>query len=178
MSELYDRIMSERGSFERLVARLPGFEGYLDKKARRTADRLLRDHIADEIATRINRLTQIEKRLLESSGLGSMTKTNSSKTRLQTWHDRVKTAAPGYSGPFEQVKIGPEELEAVYSFDEAQFRYVAQLDETLSKLDEAVTAKTGVDEAIGTLDKVINEAIEAFSLRDDVLTNLSKSLSG
>ena len=47
MSDLYDQIVSQRGQFERLIARIPGFRGYVDKGARRTADRMLRDQIAD-----------------------------------------------------------------------------------------------------------------------------------
>jgi hypothetical protein len=178
MSDLYDQIISQRGSLERLIGRLPGFEGYLDKKARRTADRLLRDYIAGQIATRITRLTQIEKKLLDNDGLSFMSKTNSAKTKLQTYHDKVKTAAPGYSGPFEAVKITEQDLEALYSFDEAQIRYVDQIDAALNKLEEAVTAKSGIDEAIAEIEKVTQEAQAAFSLRDDVVTNLGKSLSG
>ena len=45
MTDLYQQISNQRGSFERLLERIPGFGGYLDRAHRRTADRLLRDHI-------------------------------------------------------------------------------------------------------------------------------------
>ncbi len=95
MSELYDKIMSERGSLQRLAARIPGYEGYQDKKARRTADRMVRDHIVGELAKRISRLAQIEKTLLDNGGLSYMSKTSSAKTKLQTFHDRVKSRRAG-----------------------------------------------------------------------------------
>lgn len=174
MSELYDRITSQRGSFERLVARIPHFQGYMDKAARRTADRMIRDHVASALAQRINRLAQIEKRLLDADGLHYMSATRSAKSRLQTFHDRVKAAAPGYGGLFEEHKIRDEELEKLYNFDEAQLRYLDQIDEALNALEQAVTSKAGIEEAIAGLEKVANEANEAFSLREDVLTNLSK----
>jgi hypothetical protein len=176
MSELYDQIMNQRSGFEKWVGRLPGFEGYLDKKARRKADRMLRDHIADQLSQRINRLTQIEKRLLDNGGLSYMSRTNSVKTKLQTFRDRVATAAPGYSGPFEQIKIGPEQLDELYAFDEALIRYADQFDTALNTLSEAASSNTGIDEAINALDSLTVEANEAFSLREDVLTNLSKSI--
>ncbi len=55
MSDLYDQIVNQRGSFEQLLARLPGFRGYVDKGARRTADRMLRDHLSDQLGQRVNR---------------------------------------------------------------------------------------------------------------------------
>lgn len=174
MSDLYEKIVSQRGGFEDLVAKIPGFRGYLDNKARRTADRLLRDHVADEYAMRIDRLGDIQKTILDNGGLSYMSKTNDVKSNLQHFHDLVKTAAPRYSGAFEEVKITPDDLEKIYSFDEAMIRYVDQLDAALNALDTAAASKTGIDEALAGVDKVTNEAEQAFHLRDDVLTQLSK----
>ena len=176
MSELYERITSQPGSLERLIKRIPGFAGYLDKKARRTADRMLRDHIADELSRRINRLAEIEKTILENGGLSYMSKTSSAKSKLQHFRDLVKTAAPGYSGIMEAIKIGPDEMDKLYSFDEALIAYADKFDGALNTLAKAATDKTGINEAIAALDALTIEANDAFTLRDDVLTNLSKSV--
>ena len=176
MSELYDRITSQPGSLERLIKRIPGFAGYLDKKARRTADRMLRDHIADELSRRITRLSEIEKTILNNGGLSYMSETSSAKTKLQHFRDLVKTAAPGYSGIMEAIKIGPDEMEKLYSFDEALIAYADKFDGALNILAKAAKDKTGIDEAIAALDTLTIEATDAYSLRDDVLTNLSKSV--
>jgi hypothetical protein len=177
MSELYDKIISQRGGFENLVARIPGFRGYLDNKARREADRLLRDHLTGEFTARINRFIDIEQVLLSNDGFSYMSKTNAVKTNLQHFRDRVKTAAPGYSGPFEQVKITPEDLDRIYSFDEAMIRYVDQFDDALDAFATAASSKAGIDEALTALDKLTTEANEAFDLRDDVITQLSKGMA-
>jgi hypothetical protein len=178
MSDLYQQIVSQRGSFENILNRIPGFSGYLDRATRRTADRMLRDYIASQLTIRINRISDIERRLLDDGGLAYMSETRSAKDNLQTFRDRVSGAAPGYSGFMESVKVDSEELERIYAFDEALIRYLDQIDEAVKKLDDAATSKTGVDEAIRGLDQLTREANEAFSLRDDVLTNLDKSLSG
>lgn len=177
MSDLYDQIVSQRGSFERLLSRMPGFRGYLDKAARRTADRMIRDHIAGQLQQRINRLAEIERKMLDGGGLGFMSKTQSAKTKLQTYHDRVKAAVPGYSGFMEAVKIDAEAMERLYAFDEALIRYADRLAEALDALAQAVDKNDGVAEAISNLDSLTVEANEAFTLREDVLTNLNKSLS-
>lgn len=176
MSDLYQQIMNQRGSFERLLERIPGFRGYLDRAHRRTADRMLRDYIADLIAQRIQRLTQVEKRLLDNGGLSYMSKTASVKTKMQTYHDRVKAAAPGYSGFMEAITVDAEALERIYSFDEAQMRYADRFDEALSALETA-EGVDGINAAINALDALAVEANQAFNLREDVLTNLNKDLS-
>ena len=174
MSDLYDQIVSQRGSFEQLLAPIPGFRGYVDKASRRTADRMMRDHIAGLLTERVNRLTQLERRLLEDDGLLYMSKTNSVKTKLQTYRDRVKAAAPGYSGFMEAIKVEADELERLYSFDEAQIRYADRFGEALDALETAVTNKEGMEEAIAILDALTIEANEAFSLRENVLTDLDR----
>lgn len=177
MSELYDQIVGQRGSVERLAARLPGFGGYIERATRRVADRMLRDYIAGEVASRVNRFAAIEKLILDGDGgLMLMSKTKSAKTKIQTYQDRVKAAFPGYSGFFAAVKIDEEALERLYSFDEAQIRYVDRLDEVLDKLEEAVKTQGDVSAAIAEVDTLAAEANEAFKLREDVLTNLDKSL--
>ncbi len=176
MSDLYNQIVGERGSFERLLARMPGFRGYVDKAARRTADRMLRDHIAGLLAQRIQRLSGIERKLLDNGGLSMMSKTANVKMKLQTFHDRVAAAAPGYSGFAEAVKVDSEALERIYSFDEALIRYADKFDEALTTLETNVNSSEGVDAALAALDGLTTEANQAFTLREDVLTNLSKSL--
>lgn len=177
MSDLYNQIVSQRGSFEQLVARIPGFRGYVDKAARRTADRMLRDHITEQLTQRINRFVQINRKLLDKRGLTGMAKTQDVQTKLQTYRDRVSASAPGYSGFAEAVKVGAEELERLYSFDEAQIRYLDKFDEALDAYDQSVTSGEGVDAALDSLSALATEAGEAFSLREDVLTNISKTLS-
>jgi hypothetical protein len=175
MSELFDRILSNRaGALQRLTTHIPGFEGYLDNKARRTADRKLRDHVTDELNRRLNRLIDLEKSLLDGGGMSYMSKTSSAKTKLQLFRDRVKSAAPGYSGFFEEIPVTPEDMDKLYAFDEAQVSYADQFSEALNKLEEAIKAKTGIDEAIAALDKLAVEANDAFSLREDVITKLGK----
>lgn len=176
-NDLYNKIISERGAFERLVARLPGFKGYQDMQARRTADRMLRDHIAEQLSQRIDRFIRVEKAILDGGGLKHMSRTRDLKSKFQRYRDLIRTEAPGYSGMWAQVKIGPDELERIYSFDEAQMRYVDQIDAALNELDSTAWGdEADFTEALSRFDALLDEAIEAYHLRDSVLTNLGKTL--
>ncbi len=176
MSQLYDRIIQQRGSLEKLVARIPGFKGYQENQARRSADTMLREYLARQIQQRVDRMVQIEKLVLDVLGLSYMSRTRDVKGKIQLYHDRVDSAMPGYSGMWAQMKIGSEELETIYAFDEAQMRYVDMLDDALERFREAVMNKDGVDAALMAVDDVATEANEAFKLRDDLLTRFSTSI--
>lgn len=175
-NDLYNKIVSQRGPLEQWFARIPGFRGYQEKQARRTSDTTLRQYLASEVENRINRLVRIEKLILDTLGMSFLSKTRDVKGQIQLYHDRIATAAPGYSGMWAQMKIGSEELETIYAFDEAQVRYIDKFDMALDKLQKAVAEKDGVEMAIYELGEVTAEANEAFKLRDDVLTNLSQSI--
>jgi hypothetical protein len=175
MSEIYNEIVNNRGGLERLVARIPGFKGYQDKQARRMADRMLRDYVAGLVDERIRHLVRVENLILDNVGIEFMTKTRAVKGKLQTLSDKINSAAPGYSGMWAQMKIGAEQMEQLYSFDEAQVRYVERLDLPLEALEKAAFDREGIEEAIFELSKMADDALAAYELRDDLLTGFANS---
>ncbi|MCL4247614.1 MAG: hypothetical protein KJ065_05660 [Anaerolineae bacterium] len=176
MSDLYERIISQRDALPRLMERIPGFTGYLDLTARRAADRMIRDYVSGEVQKRLTRLADIGKRLLDSEGgLSRMSKLESARSKWQLYHDRVKAAAPGYQGFFELKKVDALALEHLYSFDDAQLRFVDRLDEAVTALDQAVRDQADVGAAIEALEQAAVEANEAFLLRDDVVAQIGQA---
>lgn len=174
---LYDRIIEQKGSFERLVARIPGFKGYHEKQARRQANTMIREYIADQLQERINRFVRIEKKILDKTGIRHMNRTRDVKGVIQTYHDRVKTAAPKYDGMWATMKIENAELERIYAFDEAQMRYVDALDDALNAMEQAVSEDAdNFAEALDRIYELAVEANEAFKLRDDVITRIADNL--
>jgi hypothetical protein len=97
-NDLYSKIVRERTSLEELGTRIPGFRGYMEMTARRQADRMIRDHVANQLRQQLNRLVNIEKTLLDPGGLSYMSKTRSVKTKFQTFIDRIASDTAGYSG--------------------------------------------------------------------------------
>ncbi len=187
MSDLYDQIVRQRGSFENLLARIPGFRGYLEKASRRTADQMLREYIAAQLHQRVKRYVMVEEKVLRlEDGLGHMARMSDVKSKLQLYRDRISSAVPEFGGFAAAVKVDDEALDRIYAFDEAQVRYLDQIDNALDALenavDEAVTplvegdART-FDAELAALEQLIREAQDAFDLRDQVLTSLHKTYS-
>jgi len=174
MSDLYDKIVSERGSLERLVAKIPGFRGYQEGAARRQADTMLRDHIAKEVDGLVTKFARLEKRILDGGGLSHMSKTREVKSKIQAYRDRVKTAPPKWSGMFAQVKVSTADLEKIYAFDEAQMRYVDEIAVKIEAIENALKADVDISDALYDLEEKAAEANQAFQMRDDVLLQLDQ----
>lgn len=174
-SELYNQIISQRGSLENLVAKIPGFKGYHEKQARRTADRLLRDHLASEIDKHIKHYDRLQNQLLDGGkGLSYMSRAREVKSKIQAYRDKIATAAPKYSAMWDQIKVTEETLDRIYAFDEAQFRFLLQFEMALSEFETAVTSGEGVKEAMEKIYTLSATASDAFDMRDDEILNLSK----
>ncbi len=175
-SELYHEIVSQRGSFEKLVARIPGFKGYHEKNARREADELLRRHLASELQNLVDRFGKVERRILDNGGLSHMSRTREVKTKLQSYVDRVKSEMPGYSGMWATLKVDEDALDRLYAFDEAQFRYKFKLDTEIMKLEDSVKGDEDFSDAIDAVNDAAEEAIQAFKLREDAILRLNDTL--
>lgn len=175
-SKLYDEIVSQRGFLERLVARIPGFKGYHEKEARRDADTMLREQIASEIEQLVTHFNRAELKILDKHGMVGMAKVREIKSKLQSYADLVRTAAPKYSAMFAQIKVTEADLDKIYAFDEAQFRFVAKLDNALERLDNALSAGEDHQDALEKVLDTAQEAIDAFAMRDDVLLEISQTL--
>ena len=115
--DMRDVVAGGLSGFEKLVSKIPGYRGYKEKEMRREADKLLRDHIYGVLTEQRRRIEDIQANLgLEY--IESVEKIGKARRRLQTLADTVHTAAYGYAGLFDAVKVKEEQLDALYTFDE------------------------------------------------------------
>jgi hypothetical protein len=176
MTDLYEKIAAERGWFQRLMVKVPGFRGYKEKSDRREADKMLRNHLADKVDAIWTRMGQVEKQIIKGSGLTHTSATREAKDKVRIYRDRLKSAAPGYSAMWDALKIDEQDLEKLYRFDELQVRYIELLGEKVDALEAAVKSGEGIEDAISAVYDTALEADNAFKKREDVLTELDKSL--
>ncbi|HQE92369.1 MAG TPA: hypothetical protein PLH19_01965 [Anaerolineae bacterium] len=165
---LLENIKGEMSGFEQLVAKIPGYKGYKEKEQRREADKLLRDHIVSRMRTVKTQLDGLQQDLIEAGKFDLLDETGSAATQVQTFIDRVRTAAYGYGGLFDAVKIKEEDLDRVYEFDTALVGYADRIENAISN------ARTGMEgEEIRSLILMVRdlarEANTTFDERQDVL---------
>jgi len=171
MSDLLSRVSQTRGGFEKLVGSIPGYKGYKEKEMRREADRILRETLARKYEEQWSRLNGVQKRLLAAGGIEYMDDVEGAATKLRGFIDKLKTAAMGYSGFFNAVKVKEDALDKLYEFDNALNDGLLQISGTIDGIEAAVAAKQGIPEAISRFDDQCRYLVTTLKQRKEVLTS-------
>lgn len=164
-----DQAKSQYGALEKLLARLPGVGGYMDKELRRDADFKLRQMIAENLSQPLHDLLAVQQKLLKEGGLLLLDECGTCVTRLQTLIDRVKTASYGYAGLFDAVKIREAELDALNKFDVALAGRVVVVENAVKALADAVSSKQNIQALVDQLTTLMTELRTTFDKRREAV---------
>jgi hypothetical protein len=96
-------------------------------------------------------------------------------TRLQTLIDKIKTAAQGYAGLFDAVKIKEDELDTLYEFDHGM---LLKVDEIAAAIDSLQTTLDGEDSTaiaptVRRYARTVSDTSALFDRRKEVILELS-----
>lgn len=137
MSDYQQQIQDDRGPLKNLLSKVPGFKGYLEKEDRRTADKLMREEIGDRYLEVLNKLNAVQTRLVDQGRIEYLDNLESVVTKIQTFIDRIRNAAYGYSSFFAAVKIDEQTLERIYEYDKSLLEGAQKMEELLISLEAA-----------------------------------------
>jgi hypothetical protein len=133
MTDVTSQIKDQRGGFAKVLAKLPGFKGYMEKETRRDADKIVRDAVAAKFTDQLDRLTELQNEMLSNGGFEFVDDVEQSAVKLRTFIDRVKTAPRGYAGVFDAVQVKEDELDQLYSFD---YQLLSEADNLAAAIDQ------------------------------------------
>lgn len=169
MPDYRQRVLDSQGKFRKLVARLPGFKGYIAKEARREADKMLRTHIGRQLDQHRSRLQQFGTKLAKSEKFDAVTEVEQVRMRLQTAGDKIKTATYGYAGFFDAATVNEPELDALYDFDNSLMDEVEAIGTAIGTLTKAGEGQPFAD-ALEAVSSAIEDLSAVWARRADVVT--------
>jgi hypothetical protein len=161
MTDLVGQIKDQRGGFAKILSKIPGFKGYMEKETRRDADKIVRDAVAAKFTDQLDRLSELQTDLLSNGGFEFVDDVEQSAVKLRLFIDRVKTAPRGYGGLFDAVQVKEEQLDQLYNFD---YQLLSEADNLALAIDqcrmalgvmpappaaEGAAAETGAPAAVG-----------------------------
>lgn len=170
MADIYDKIKDSQGLLGKIAGMIPGFSGYMARETRRDADKILRETVANRYSEQLSRISNLQVQLLSSGGIEWLDDVQDAATRLQRFIDMVKTAAYGYSGLFDAVKVNEAELVKLYQFDLALLENVSKVAAAIDNVEASVGGE-GMPAAVRHLSSVMAEANTAYERRKEVLTS-------
>jgi len=167
MADILGSITNSRGLLEKIASKIPGFGGYMEKETRRSADKLLRETIASRYGNQLSRISTLQAELIKTGGIEYLDDLQDAATRLQRFIDMVKTAAYGYAGFFDAVKVKEDELAKLYAFDNTLLDNASKVTALVDAVEAA--AGEGLPAAIKALTAAMAECNAAFERRKEVL---------
>jgi hypothetical protein len=163
-------IEDSRGGLESLVSKIPGYHGYKEKENRRAADKLLRDQLTKQLDEQRRRLAELQRNLLDSGGLLMVDDLDRAVTKVQKLADKIRTAAYGYAGIFDAVKVKEEQLDALYTFDEGMLEHVTSVQTAIDALATAIDSNGDVKTAIRAVVSAAEQAETTWRQREGAIT--------
>ncbi len=173
MSDIFERVLSEQDPIKKILAKIPGFKGYIERGDRRMSDKILREKVADEFGTLYQRISGLQRDFISQGELNYVDDLEASALKLRQFIDRVRTASYGYAGLFDAIKIKQEELTQVYQYDLALLELS---DEVRSAIDNVETSMgtEGLEAAIRHLTSVSQQCVDAFNKRSEVMQGITE----
>jgi len=172
MSDMFDKVTSGQDALTKLIGKIPGFKGYIERSSRRAADKLLRDQIATHYSIVRKRVGEIQQDLVASGELAYLDDLETAATKLQTFIDKISNAAYGYSGFFDAIKINEEELAKLYEFDSALLESADEVKRAVDNI-EASIGTDGLPASVRHLVSLTRDLVTTFDLRDEVVTGIN-----
>jgi len=174
MSDFYGKVTSESDAISKIVGKIPGFSGYVERENRRAADKLLREHLAAQFDQVWTHVTNIQKDISSTGEMEHLDALENAATKIRTFIDKVTTATYGYAGFFDAVKVNKEELLRLYEFD---LTLLGKADELSRAVDnvEASKGTDGMPAAVSNVVTLSRELVATFEKRGEVLMELDQA---
>ena len=169
MTDFQGQIEEGRGKLKELLLKIPGFRGYIEMEDRRTADKMVRDVVADRYQEQLDRLTGIMSEFVDRGDLVYMDKLEGVAVKIRTFIDKIRHAVYGYSGFFDAVKIDETKLDMLYAFDQALLDGIDGIGEGLDSLASAVEADQ-IKTQIASLTQLAADMVTKADQRKEEIT--------
>ncbi len=176
ISDLFDKIQGESTGLGKLLSKIPGLDGYMERSRRREADQLLRKTIADRLESTRLQFGSISEELSRDiiKAIDHAEPMGRVDTRLMGLIGKVKDAPQGYAGFFDAIKVKEEDLARIYAFDENMLNRADQIAASTAVLEKAVMDDGDIAGAIRALDSEVKEANTTFDGRDEVIKGIGE----
>ena len=172
MNDIFDKVVEDQDPIKKLISKIPGFQGYIERGDRRMSDKLLRETIANEYEAHYQRISGLQRDLISQGGLAYIDDLENAAIKLRQFIDRVRTASYGYAGLFDAIKIKEEELATIYQYDSALLEKGTTVSAAIDNVESSI-GTDGLPASIRHLISVSQECIEIFDKRSNALKGLA-----
>jgi hypothetical protein len=166
--QYFDKVSKDMDPFKKVLAKIPGFGGYIERQARRDSDKLIRDTIFKRFRELEGRVSGLQREFIKHGEIMYVDDLEATAIKLRTFADRIRTATRGYSSLFAATKINEAELERLYEYDAAMLDLADEVERAIDNVHASV-GTDGLPASLRHLESTAQKAIETFNRRDEVV---------
>jgi hypothetical protein len=170
--QIFGKVTEDMDFFKKILNKIPGFGGYIERQKRRDSDKLIREFIFDRFRELEGRVSRIERDFIGQGAIQYVDDLEATAIKLRTFADRLRTAPRGYAGLFDAVKVNEEELTLLYEYDSAMLGLVDEVSHAIDNVESSV-GTDGLPAAIRNLETKALQCIEAYDKRESVILGIS-----
>lgn len=170
--QIFGKVSEDIDPFKKILNKVPGFGGYIERQKRRDSDKLIREYIFDRYRELEARVSRLQRDFIRQGDIEYVDDLEAAAIKLRTFADRIKTAQRGYSGLFDAVKINEDELTQLYEYDASMLDFVDEINRAIDNV-EASVGTDGLKAAIRHLETTAEESILAFDRREAVIIGIT-----
>ncbi len=168
MNDIFNQVTSDQDFIKKIIGKIPGFNGYIERQNRRASDYLLRQVIAERYEEQWKRVSAVQREMISQGDIVSIDDLEAAAVKIRQFVDRVKNAAYGYASFFENIKVGEDQLSKIYEYDSALLQGIDEVSRAVDNI-EASLGTDGLPAAIRNLVTIAGNAVEAFNRRAEVI---------
>jgi hypothetical protein len=170
--QIYSKVTEDMDPFKKILNKVPGFGGYIERQKRRDSDKLIREYLFDQFRKLEGRVSRMQRDFISQGEIKYVDDLEATAIKLRTFADRIKTAARGYSGLFDAVNVNEAELTQIYEYDSSMLDLVDEVDRAIDNVESSV-GTDGLPAAIRHLETKAGDCIQAFNDRENVVLGLA-----
>jgi len=174
IEQIFNQVTGDMDPFKKILSKIPGFSGYMERQNRRDSDKLLRETVASRFEEQWQRVSGLQRDFISQGEIAYVDDLEAAAIQLRTFADRVRRATRGYSGLFDAIKINEEELAKLYQYDAAMLELGDEVGRAIDNVESSV-GSDGLPAAIRHLTSLARQCGTMFDRREEVVMSGSAS---
>jgi hypothetical protein len=172
--ENLNKIKEKESFLEKIKRFIPGYDGYVNRDNARELDTQLRNTLALDLVNSKTHLKNAVLQLTLNKKLFGLPDIDKLEKRLDNIISKLKSAARGYSGAFDVVKIKEDKLFQLYEFDSSLITLVETVNKGFGDL--AKNTEADISEIVKIM-QYLGETLDKFLEKFDERETLLKSFN-
>jgi len=169
IQEKLDVIKSKESFLEKIKRYIPGYDGYINRDNSRELDTILRNQLAQKLEHNKPVLSNVVANFTKAGKLFEMQDIDKIDKKNETAIAKFRSAARGYSGAFDIVKIKDEKLAMLYEFDSALLEDVTGINGLFTELENLSNSGENISVQLSAIAKALDTLVLKFDERESIL---------